>query len=213
MDPTPDPAPEARQLREAGDEREARLGQMVEAHRRRLLKMVHVRLDPRLKARLGASDVIQDVFVDVVRRVDEFVDGPDMPFFLWLRLLTAQKVVDLHRKHLHAKKRDVRRQADGRISGHPDATSVALVDHLMDPRTRPSVAAVREEARQRAIHVLDTMKTDDREILVLRHFEELTNAEAAVELGISEPAASKRYVRALARMGSVLGDLAPDASR
>ncbi len=199
-----DKTPEADALRAAGEEREERLGGLVEAHRRRLLNMVHLRMDPRLKARLGASDVIQDVYVDVVRRIDEYLEGPEIPFFLWLRLLTAQKIVDLHRVHLHAQKRDVRRQADGRISGHPEATSIALVDHLMGQGTTPSQALARQELRHQAIELLDDMKPDDRAILVLRHFEELSNAEAAAELGIGEAAASKRYVRALARLGDVM---------
>jgi RNA polymerase sigma-70 factor (ECF subfamily) len=124
-----------------------------------------------------------------------------MPFFLWLRIITAQRLVDHHRQHLGAKKRDVRRQVDG---GIPGASTPALVDQLIGRLSTPTQRLVREEQRLRVAEALERMDPADREILVLRHFEELSNLEAAKELGIQPPAASKRYVRALDRMQAIL---------
>lgn len=195
------PDEEAAALAAAATDRDAELGRLLERHRRRLLKMVHLRMDPRLKARLGASDVLQDAYVEINDRVEDYLKDPRMPFFLWVRFITAQRMMALHRRHIGAKKRDVRRQVE---LGMPAATTAALVDRLMAQGTTPTQALHREEMRVRVALGLDKMAVADREILVLRHFEELTNAEAAQELDIEPPAASKRYVRALRRLRQVL---------
>ena len=196
--------PEAAALAAAGALRGAALGDLLERHRRRLLKMVHLRMDPHLKTRVGASDVLQEAYVEINERIDDYVENPRMPFFLWLRFITAQRLVALHRHHVGAQKRDVRRQVD---EGLPSASTPALVDQLLASGTSPTQGVAREEIRIRMAAALDHMKTEDREILVLRHFEELSNAETAEELGIEQPAASKRYVRALRRLREALGDL------
>ncbi|MDJ0975427.1 MAG: sigma-70 family RNA polymerase sigma factor [Planctomycetota bacterium] len=205
------PDPEATALAAAGDDVEETLGELWKQHRRRLLKMVHLRMDPRVKGRVGASDVLQDAYVEVNRRVRDYVANPRMPFFLWLRFITAQQLIALQRRHIGAKKRDVRRQVD---AGIPGASTPALVDQLMGGLTTPTQRIAREEQRLQVAAALDQMDADDREILVLRHFEELSNIEAAAELDIKPPAASKRYVRALARMQAILEAVGagPDAS-
>lgn len=202
--------PEAAALAAAGPNRSEALGALLESHRRRLLKMVHLRMDPRLKTRLGASDVLQDAFVDVNQRIDDYLADPRMPFFLWLRFITAQRLVSLHRHHVGTKKRDVRRQVE---AGLPAASTPALVDRILAGGTSPTQGVVREEVRIRVGSLLDGMNASDREILVLRHFEELSNAEAAQELSIEAPAASKRYVRALRRLRDALDEagLGPEA--
>jgi RNA polymerase sigma-70 factor (ECF subfamily) len=166
--------------------------------------MVELRMDPRLRARLGASDVLQDAFVEASERLGDYLADPRMPFFLWLRFITAQRLLALHRRHLEAKKRDARRQVAAGGRGFPAATSIALAANLVDRGTTPTEGAVREELRRRLEDALDKMTPQDREVLVLRHFEELSNAEAARELGIEESAASKRYLRALKRLREVL---------
>lgn len=200
--------PEAAALAAAGPRRSEALGELLEQHRRRLLKMVHLRMDPRLKTRVGASDVLQEAFVEVNERVEAYLEDPRMPFFLWLRFITAQRLVALHRHHIGAQKRDVRRQVD---AGIPSASTPALVDHLMASGTSPTQGVAREETRIRMGAALDRMPAADREILVLRHFEELSNAETAQELGIEPPAASKRYVRALRRLKDMLDDVGLDS--
>lgn len=202
MSDDPSPDLEAQALAAAGDDVEEALAGLWKDHRRRLLKMIHLRMDPRIKGRVGASDVLQDAYVEISRRVNDYLADPRMPFFLWLRFITAQQLVTLQRRHLGAQKRDVRRQVD---AGIPGASTPALVDQLMAGQTTPTQRIAREEERLRVAEALDRMEEADREILVLRHFEELTNIEAAHELGIKPPAASKRYVRALARLQVILG--------
>jgi RNA polymerase sigma-70 factor, ECF subfamily len=197
------PDPEAATLLGAGAGRERALGEILDRHRRRLLKMVHLRMDPRLRARLGASDVLQDAYVDASRRLPEYLRDPRMPFFLWLRFLTAQRLAALHRRHILASRRDASR--DVRAAGATDAWAASIADVVADEGTTPSEGAVREELRERVMAALDGMDDGDRRVLVLRHFEELTNAEAARELEIEPAAASKRYVRALRRLGEALG--------
>jgi RNA polymerase sigma-70 factor (ECF subfamily) len=199
---TDEPDPEVAALREAGADRERAFGELFDRHRRRLLKMVHLRMDARLRARVGASDVLQDAFVEASRRLPDYLDDPKMPFFLWLRFLTAQRLLMLHRRHLLTGKRDARRDAHGRAI--PDATNDSLADQLEARGTTPTQGAARAEFRARILQTLDAVDPDDRRVLALRHFEELTNVEAARELGIEPAAASKRYVRALKRLKAAL---------
>jgi RNA polymerase sigma-70 factor (ECF subfamily) len=202
--------PEVERLREAGPDRDHALGEILELHRRRLLKMVNLRMDPRLRARLGASDVIQEAFVEVTRRLPAYLADPRMPFFLWLRFLTAERLITAHRRHVLAGRRDARREEGPR---GVEPTSDALADRLAAGGTTPTEGAVRAEARARVLEAIDGMDPDDRRVLALRHFEELTNVETARELGIEESAASKRYVRALGRLREALADppAAPEA--
>ncbi|MDJ0976268.1 MAG: sigma-70 family RNA polymerase sigma factor [Planctomycetota bacterium] len=190
----------------AADEadRERVLGELFEEHRRRLQRMVHLRMDAALRARVGASDVLQEAFVEVSGRVGTYLQDPRMPFFLWLRFLTAQKLVDLYRHHVGTQKRDARKQVRIDRAAFPAASSAVMAEQLVGGLPSPSGTVMREEMCRQVQEGLDRMKPADREVLVMRHFEELTHAEAATELGISEDAASKRYLRALQRLRSIL---------
>lgn len=188
------------------------LGTLFEAHRRRLLKMVDVRMDPRLRARVSPSDVLQEAFVEISARVGDYLDDPHMPFFLWLRLTTAQQLVAAYRHHVKIQKRDVRRQVRIERGAYPDASSAVMADRLVGALTTPSGAAMQAEARRQIETALDTMRANDREVLVMRHFEELSNAETAQELGIEESAASKRYLRALQRLRRILAGIGLDGA-
>lgn len=185
----------------AGDEDAFR--ELFERHRARLERMVQIRMDPRIRQRVGASDVLQEACIEAADRLGEYVADPEVPFFLWLRFLTGQRLAMLHRHHMGAKKRSVGRQVSADRGAVPGATSVVLADRLMAAGTTPTQAVQRHELRAQVEAALDAMKAEDREILVLRHFEELTNAEAAGELGIDTSAASKRYVRALRRLKEI----------
>lgn len=197
---------ELKALQEAGPERDQVLGRLFESHRRRLLKMIHLRMDPRLRERVGASDVLQDAYMEISARVGDYLADPRMPFFLWLRFVTAQRLVALYRHHAIAKMRDVRRQVPIEPAPFPNASSVVMAHALAESRTSPSGNAMREEARRQVEEALDRMSPADREVLALRHFEELSNVEAAAELGIQESAASKRYLRAIKRLRKILAD-------
>ncbi len=197
----PDTA-EALERAVAGD-REA-LGAALEKHRLRLWRMVRLRMDRRLQARMDASDVVQEVFLEASRRLEEYLRDRPMPFFLWLRFLTDQRIVALHRFHLGAQARDARREVVLRRRALLDSTSAALAEQIAASGPSPSQGAARGEVEERVRRALAALDPDDREVLALRHFEQLSNAEAAQSLGIEPSAASKRYVRALGRLREVL---------
>jgi RNA polymerase sigma-70 factor (ECF subfamily) len=179
----------------AGD-REA-LNALFDRHRDRLRRMVQVRLDPRLQARLDASDVVQDAYVEVVERLDEYLRDPKLPLFLWLRLVVGERLLKLHRHHLGTQMRDAGREVSLYRGALPAASSAALAAQLLGRYTSPTQAAVRAERTLRVQEALNALTPVDREILSLRHFEELTAAETAKVLGIEESVAAKRYFRAL----------------
>jgi RNA polymerase sigma-70 factor, ECF subfamily len=168
--------------------------------------MVEVRLDWRLRARLDASDVVQDVYLQVAQRLDEYLRDPKLPLFLWLRLVAGEHLINLQREHLGAQMRDARREVPLGPAALPAASSALLAAQLLGKQTSPTQAAVRAERLLRVQEALGQLDPTDREILSLRNFEQLSRSEAAQALGIEE-AAAKRYVRALKRLKAALADL------
>ena len=191
-------------LQRIRDGDETACAELFAQFRDRLRRMVKLRMDRRLHGRLDASDVLQEAYLDVARRSREYADQPDMPVYLWLRFLTAQRLLALHRHHLQAQKRDAGQEIVLHRGVMPQASSVSLAAQLLGRLTSPSLAAQRAELRIRLQEVLNTMDPMDREILTLRHFEELSNNETAEVLGIQKSAASNRYIRALKRLKEVL---------
>jgi RNA polymerase sigma-70 factor (ECF subfamily) len=191
-------------LQRAAGGDQASWGALLARHRDRLRRMVALRLDQRVQRRLDASDVVQEAYVEASRRLPEYVQQPTMPFFLWLRFLTGQKLLELHRHHLGAQMRDAGREIALYRGAMPQTSSAALAAQLLGRHTSPSEAAIRAEMKVRLQAALNGMDPLDREVLALRHFEQLSNAETAVELGIQESAASKRYLRALQRLKEIL---------
>jgi RNA polymerase sigma-70 factor, ECF subfamily len=191
-------------LRRAAQGDQAAWGALLVRSRDRLRRMVALRLDRRLQGRVDPSDIIQEAYIDASARLAEYARQPDMPFFLWLRFLTGQRLLRVHRQHLGAEMRDVAREVSLYRGALPEATSAALAAQLLGRDTRPSEAAVRAERSIRLQEALNSMDPLDREVLALRHFEQLSNAEAARVLGLQEPAAAKRYVRALKRLRLIL---------
>lgn len=175
------------------------LAALFERCRDRLTRMVTFRLDPRLAGRIDPEDVLQETFLEAGKRLQAFRDD-DKPFLVWVRLITQQTMIDLHRRHLGAKMRSAGREVHAPPTG---AVSAFFVGHI----TSPSRAVMREELRQKIEQALEAMDEIDREVLLLRHFEELSNKEAAAVLGIQENAASNRYVRALGRLKGLLGEI------
>ena len=169
--------------------------------------MVRLRLDRRLQGRVDPSDVLQDAYIDLTEQLPAYLDKPEMPFFLWLRLLTGQRLMRLHRQHLGAAMRDAAREVSLYRGALPQASSASLAAQLLGRFTTASRAAVRAEVQLQLQAALNTMDPIDREIIALRHFEELSNAEAAEVLGLSKTAASNRYLRALARLQKVLENI------
>jgi RNA polymerase sigma-70 factor (ECF subfamily) len=179
---------------------QAALAEVFMGHRERLRRMVQLRMDRRVVGRVDASDVLQETFLDASRQLANYLADPPMSLFLWLRFLTGQRLMAIHRKHLGAQKRDARQEVTLHRPAMPDADSMSLSCGLLGQMTSPSMAAVRLELQVCLQQTVDGLEPLDREILALRHYEELTNQEAAEELGITTAAASKRYIRALERL-------------
>jgi RNA polymerase sigma-70 factor (ECF subfamily) len=183
-----------------GDDRA--LAELFARHREGLERRVRRRLDRRLRARLDPADVLQEVYIDAARRVRTFLAAPTMSPGLWLRLLTDRRLLELHREHLGARMRDVRREVA--LVCVPSRAAAICTVALADDGTCPSQAAVRAEEETRLVAALDRMQPRDREVLVLRHFEQRSNDEVAALFGIGKAAASNRYVRALEGLGRSL---------
>jgi RNA polymerase sigma-70 factor (ECF subfamily) len=179
-------------------------GRLLARHRQRLHSMVSLRLDRRLAGRIDPSDVLQEAFLAATLQLKDFAAERSMPVFLWLRLVAGQKLAGLHRHHLGKQMRAAGREVDLYQGTLPQASSAALAARLMGHETAPSEAAMRAELVLRLETALNTMDGLDREVLVLRHFEQLTNNEAAQVLDIQPAAASKRYIRALQRLKDIL---------
>jgi len=183
------------------------LNQIFAKYRGRLRRMVELRLDWKLQARLDASDIIQDAYLEVASRFEEYQRNPKLPLFLWMRLVVGQQLIDLHRFHLGVQMRDPRREVALYLGALPEASSAALAAQLLGKLTSPTQANVRAERMLRVQEALNRLEPIDREIISLRHFEQLSRTEAAQVLGIAEATAAKRHIRALARLKQALADL------
>jgi RNA polymerase sigma-70 factor (ECF subfamily) len=186
----------------AGD-KEA-LAELFSFHRQRLWQMVSLRLDRRLYGRVDADDILQEAYLDALDRTGHFMDNDRGSFFVWIRMIVSQTLVNVHRRHMGADMRDAKRDVSIFGRRHSQATSTLLALHLLGHLTSPSEAAIRDERAMKLEQAIDDMTSTDREILTLRHFELLTNNEAAEELGIGQKAASTRYARALRRLKVIL---------
>lgn len=181
---------------------------LLERHRTALRRMIDLRLDPALGRRVDASDIVQDVLVDAHRRLSDYLAERRMPFHLWLRHIAKDRLIDAHRRHRGAARRSLDREQT--LDARPDDGSVFdLLGQLADPLVTPATAALRRELAQRFLAAYDTLDEIDREVIALRHFEHLGNQEVAQALGLSEPAAGMRYLRALRRLRARLDDPSP----
>jgi len=173
-------------------------------HEDRLKAMLRLRLHRGLRGRVDPSDVLQDAFLDVVKQLDECLKHPPRSFFLWLRKIVITKLAEVHRHHLDVQGRDVGREVSIVGLGEPAADSASLAAQLLGQITSPSQAAIKAEQRLELQQVLDGLDPVDREVIALRHFEQLDSEEAAAVLGLSKSGASSRYVRAMRRLHAVL---------
>src|SRR5215813_11286161 len=198
---------EADLLRRAKSGDQQALAALFARYRDRLRRMIRLRLDRRMAGRIDASDVLQDAYLDVARRFPEYAAAPAVPFYLWLRALAGQRLIDLHRRHLGAQMRDAGQEVSLCHGALPAASSASLAQQLLAGLTSPTQAAIRAEMQVRLQEALNSMDPIDREVVVLRHFEELTNVETAAVLGIEPSAASKRYLRAVRRLKVILDQI------
>jgi RNA polymerase sigma-70 factor (ECF subfamily) len=204
-------------VRRAAGGEEVALADLFGRYRRRLRLMVRLRLDRRLQGRVDPSDVLQEAYIDLAQKLSEYAGKSSMPFFVWLRLVTAERLLRVHRQHLGAAMRDAGREVSLCRGALPQASSVSLAAQLLGRFTSASRAAVRAEMQLLLQETLNGMEPIDREVIALRHFEELSNDETAAALDLTKAAASKRYVRAMLRLKAALSEapgfsgLVPDA--
>lgn len=173
--------------------------QLLAHHRAPVRRLIDLRLDRAIARRVDASDIVQDVLLEASRRLGEYLHDPAMPFHLWLRHIAQDHVIDAHRRHRQAQRRTVDREQPMR-SVLADGSSVELIGALIDRELTPATQAIRHEMEKRFAEVLATLGEEDREIILMRHFEQLSNQEAAAALGLTEAAASMRYLRAVRRL-------------
>lgn len=180
------------------------LAELFVQFRPRLWRLIAFRLHPQLQGRVDADDVLQDAWLRAVDRMPSFLTDASASPFLWFRTLVSQTLVDLHRFHLGAQKRSAAREFSIDRGWSTQSTSSSMSFHLQQPSRSPSSTLGRAEQARQLELALQGMNENDREVLALRHFEELTNSETARVLNMTEQAASARYVRALARLKQVL---------
>ena len=176
--------------------------ELLVRHRARLRRMVAVRLDRRLSARVDPSDVVQEALATAARHLDEYLRDRPLPFYPWLRQFAWERLCKLHRHHIHAQRRSINREEPDMPL--PDESVRHLAHRLLAGGTSPSRRLIRKEQRERVRAALTELAPTDREILVMRHLEQMETPEIAAALGITEGAVRNRQFRALIRLRALL---------
>ncbi|MBX9791192.1 MAG: sigma-70 family RNA polymerase sigma factor [Pirellulales bacterium] len=206
----PDSAQTAELLARARDGDAAAVERLLAGHREALRRMVQLRMDPALARRVDSSDVVQEVLIEANRRLTDYLARPAMPFALWLRSMARDRLIDAHRRHREAARRSLDREQP--LAGGDDSSTAALQPGawLADRELTPAAAALQAEAARRFQEALAQLDETDREVLLMRHFEQLSNQEVATALGLSEAAASMRHLRAIKRLRASIGQAVPE---
>jgi RNA polymerase sigma-70 factor (ECF subfamily) len=178
--------------------------QLLARHREPIRRMIDLRLDRAIAGRLDASDVVQDVLVEANRRLKDYLKAPSMPFHLWLRHIAKDHIIDAHRRHHQAQKRGVEREQPIHRPAWSDRSSLDLAGQLLDQDLTPASAAIQQEMQRRLQDAITQLDDDDREVILMRHYEMLANQEVAESLGLTEAAASMRYLRAVRKLRDLL---------
>ena len=181
----------------------AAVDQLLQRHREPVRRLIGLRMDPAIVARLDASDVVQEVLLEASRRLPEYLREGTMPFHLWIRHIAKDHIIDAHRRHRQAQRRAVDREQAMMPRHAPDRSSAELIQ-LLDPELTPASAAIRQEMERRLHAAIAELGEDDRDILLMRHFEQLSNQEVAEALGLTAAAASMRYLRAVRRLRALM---------
>jgi RNA polymerase sigma-70 factor (ECF subfamily) len=182
---------------------EAARHDLLEHYRDYLRRMVAVRLDRRLAARVDPSDVVQETLIEANRRLEEYLNDRPIPFFAWLRQIAGGRLMENHRLHITSGKRSVTTEVTG--FELPDESSYALAQMMLADESSPSDRLIRKEQQEQIRKTVAGLPSKDREVLVMRHLEQLSTAEIAGTLGISEGAVKARLVRAIIRVRAALG--------
>lgn len=184
------------------------VNQLLDRHRESLRRMVRMRLDQKVQRRVDVSDIVQEVLVEANRRLQEYLRNPTLAFHLWLRQIAKDRIIDAHRRHRGSAKRSVDREQRLAAPGGMDRSTLDLVVQLCDRELTPAAAATQQELARRVEQAIGQLEETDCEVIVMRHYEQLSNQEVAQALNLTEPAASMRYLRAVRRLRTLL--LGPD---
>ncbi len=180
------------------------VNQLLDRHRDPVRRLVQLRLDRRVQQRVDVSDVVQDVMFEANGRLQAYLDNPVMAFHLWLRQIAWDHMIDAYRRHRKSAKRDMDREQPLVAAGGADQSTIELAGQLCDPELTPQAAAAQRELAQHVERTIELLDEQDREIILMRHYEHLTNQEVAEALGLNSPAASMRYLRAIRRLRELL---------
>ena len=182
------------------DQDHTALAELFEINRDRLSRMVSIRMDRRLKGRIDATDVLQEAYMILSQKIGNFADYPDMSPYVWMRLTVNDRLIALHRKHIQAGKRDARKEISMSQKANPDESSAEIVDTLADTVSSVGGKVARAEVTKMIKATLECMEDKDREIILMRIFEGMSNAEAAQALNLTANGASSRFSRAMDRL-------------
>lgn len=197
----------------ARDGRSEAVDRLLERHRAAVRRMVAMRIDPRLERRVDASDIVQEVLIEANRRLPEYLETRPMPFHLWLRQMAKDRLIDAHRRHRVAARRSLDRERPLTARRFGNETTANLASQLCDGQMTPAAAATWRELQRRFAEACGQLDPQDEEIVLMRHFEQLSNSEAATALGLSPQAASMRYLRAMRRLRELMLDEDRSAER
>jgi RNA polymerase sigma-70 factor (ECF subfamily) len=202
--PGPDPQPTQVLLDRVRDGDDAAINGLLARHREAIKRMIDRRMDRVVQHRVDASDIVQDVMLEANRRLGDYLANPTMPFQLWLRHMARDRLIDAHRRHRVAANRSVDREVSLSAGGGDDRSAADVVAGIADRELTPAAAATWHELERRFAAAVEQLEDDDRQIVLLRHFEHLSTADAAAALGLSKPAAGMRYLRAMRRLRVLL---------
>lgn len=180
------------------------VNQLMDRHRASLRRIVQLRLDQKVQRRVDVSDIVQDVLIEANRRLNDYLKNPVLTFRVWLRQIARDRIIDAHRRHRASAKRSVDREQALAAPPAGDHSAYDLAAQLCDPELTPAARATQQELARRVEQAITTLNETDAEIIILRHYEQLSNQETAQALGLSEPAASMRYLRAVRRLKELL---------
>ena len=191
-------------LKQAIDGDDSAVNQLMDRHRNSLRQLIRMRLDQKIQKRIDVSDVLQDVLIEANRRLTRYLNDPIMPFHLWLRQIARDRIIDAHRRHRVSAKRSIDREQNMVAPRGYDQSSIHLASLLGDRQLTPAAAALQKEMARKVEASISELEPKDCEIIVMRHYEHLTNQEIGQALGLTEPAASMRYLRAIRRLKVIL---------
>lgn len=197
-------------LRAVKDGDSLAVNQLLERHRAPIRRLVELRLDRKVQRRVDVSDVVQEVMVEASGRLDRYLDDPAMAFHLWIRQIAWDHIIDTYRRHRVSAKRNMDREQPLASGGAPDESSVDLALQLSDPQQTPAAIATQREIAEQVEAAVHRLDDNDREVILMRHYEHLSNLEIAEVLGLNAPAASMRYLRAVRRLRELLNDHSDD---